>query len=80
VTKRVNHGTAFETRIDPRYIYICILFSSYLTERVVSYFTSIRKISLLMLFREKIAVYCKNHAKHTNTLREKNEVFSVKRC
>jgi hypothetical protein len=32
-----------------------------------------------MLFREIIAVYCKNHIEHTNTPREQNaEILNIK--
>jgi hypothetical protein len=38
-------------------------------------YVSATKPNRLMLFRETVAVYCKNHTEHTDTLWEQNEEF-----
>jgi hypothetical protein len=38
---------------------------------------SATKIRRLMLFMDKIAVYCENHAEHTNTLCAQNQSFTI---
>jgi hypothetical protein len=49
--------------------YCIYIFSSYLTG----------KTNRLMLFRERVAVYCENHTEHTDTLcRQNAEFYCVK--
>jgi hypothetical protein len=40
-----------------------------------TYYISATKTSLLLLFREKIAVYCETHTKRTNALCGQNAEF-----
>jgi hypothetical protein len=41
----------------------------------VTHYSSVRKTNQLMLFYEKIAVYCETHTKHTNTFCGQNAEF-----
>jgi hypothetical protein len=49
-------------------------YNSVLTSQETNYFSA-TKTSLLMLFRETVAVYCENHMRHTNTLFERKADF-----
>jgi hypothetical protein len=40
-----------------------------------THYNTATKPNRLMLYRERVAVYCKNHMKHTNTLRGHNAEF-----
>jgi hypothetical protein len=40
-----------------------------------THYVSTTKPNQLKMFREKIAVYCENHMKHTNTLSGQNAEF-----
>jgi hypothetical protein len=44
------------------------------TSQETHYFSA-TETSRLILFRETVAVYCKNHKEHTNTLRGQNAEF-----
>jgi hypothetical protein len=51
--------------------------NSVCTSQETAYYVSITKTNRLMLFRERVAVYCANHAEHTNTLCGQNTEFLI---
>jgi hypothetical protein len=72
-------GELFLTLSRLNYLYI-IYKNSYITSQETRY-VSITKTHRLMLFREKIAVNCENHKKHTNTVcRQNAQLQYIKAC
>jgi hypothetical protein len=45
-----------------------------------TYHVSATEPNRLMLFRERVAVYCENHTEHTNTLCGQNSVYRTLPC
>jgi hypothetical protein len=63
----VNTLTLFEACNSIKWCYIMVYINSVRTSQETHY-VSATKPSRLMLFRERVAVYCENHTEHTNTL------------